>query len=211
MLMATAVVLGLASCVSLNSHQTGRTVGKGNHSSLVNFNFGYINSSQYSAIEDSGAFYIAEIGAFHGIGENLDIGLRVNSSSHFTGLCKLQFVGDKESFFASSVGLDIGAAPLALPVGGAMSYSSGLCLFNSIHPTDYLTITVSPRYTFLGLTNFTEQYGFTRTNNILGYSSGLIVGKKHQFSVELSQYVNNTGFSFDTRPIMSFGYIWNLK
>lgn len=209
-LLIIAVTFGLVSCVSLNSHQTGRTVGKDNYSFFGNFNFGYFDSEQYFTIADSGAFYIAEIGAFYGIKENFDLGLKVNSSSHFTGISKFQFIGNKTSIFASSIGLDFGAAPLGL-VMGTMSYSSSLSMFNSIHPTDYLAFTLSPRYTYLGFTNFTKEYGFTRRNNIYGYSAGLIVGKKHQFSFELSQYVNNQEFSFNTKPIISLGYIWNMK
>ncbi len=209
-LLFSIIAFGLESCISLNSHQTGRTVGEDNYSVLANFNFGYIDSEQYFTIEDSGAFYIAEIETNYGIKENLDLGLKINSSFHFTGVGKLQFIGDKESLFASSLGFDVGAGPLGLMIG-VMSYSSSISLYNSIHPTDYLAITLSPRYNYLGFTNFTKEYGFTIRNNIYGYSAGLIVGKKHQFSFELSQYVNNTDFSFDTKPIISLGYIWNIK
>jgi hypothetical protein len=140
-LLIILVSFGLVGCVSLNSHQTGRTVGKDNYSFFGNFNFGYIDSEQYFTIVDSGAFYIAEIGAFHGIKENYDLGLKVNSSFLFTGISKFQLIGNQTSIFASSIGLDFGAAPLGL-VLGAMSYSSSLSMFNSIHPTDYLAFTV---------------------------------------------------------------------
>jgi hypothetical protein len=201
---------GLLSCVALNSHQTGKTVGRENYSITGNFNFGNFDSEQYFTLEDSGTFYIAEIGGLYGIRENFDVGLKVNSSFHFTGVSKFQFLGDKESIFVSSIGFDIGAGPLGLMMG-VMSYSSSFSLYNSIHPTDNFALTLSPRYTYLGFTNFIKEYGFTRRNNIYGYSLGLIIGKKHQFSIELSQYVNNEVFSFDTQPIISLGYIWNIK
>lgn len=205
--LAAIMLLGLTSCVSLNAHQSGRTIGKDNYSLFGNFNYGHLDSELYS-VEDSGLFHIAEIGILHGIKENLDVGFKANTSFHFTGTSKLQFIGDKQSFFASSLGLDLGAAPFGLTMG-AMSYSGSFSLYNSIHPTDYLALTFSPKYTYLGFTNFTKEYRFTREDNIYGYSSGFIIGKKHQFSFEISQYVDNTKFSFATKPILSFGYIWN--
>ena len=204
------LLLGSAGCVSLNSHQTGRTIGKDNYSLFGTFNFGTIDSKHYDfAYEDSGRFYIAEIGAFRGLKENLDIGIKVNSSFHFTGISKYQFIGNKNSLFASSLGLDVGIGLGGLPLGG-MSYSGTFSVFNSIHPTDNFAISFSPRYNYLGFTNFTKEYGYTTANHIYGYSAALIFGKKHQFSLELSQYVNNKKFTFDTRPIMSLGYMWNL-
>lgn len=209
-LLMIIISLGLLSCVSLNSHQTGRTVGKDNYSFFGNFNFGRFDSDQYLTMEDSGAFFIAEIGTFYGINQDFDLGLKVNSSSHLTVISKFQLIGDESSAFASSFGFDIGAAPLGLLMG-AMSYSSSFSLFNSIHPTDDLAFTFSPRYTYLGFTNFTKEYGFTDKNKILGYSAGFIIGKKHQFSFELSQYVNNKKFSFNTKPIISLGIILNFQ
>ena len=209
-LLLLFLVIGFTGCVSFNSHQTGRTVGKDNYSLFGNFNFGTIDSEHYSfTSEDTGRFYIAEIGAFRGLKENLDIGIKVNSTLHFTGICKYQFIGDKNSLSASSLGLDVGAAPFGLMMG-VMSYSGTLSLFNSIHPTDNFAISFSPRYNYLGFTNFLKEYGYTKSNHIYGYSAAVIYGKKHQFSLELSQYVNNKKFTFDNRPIMSLGYMWNL-
>jgi hypothetical protein len=125
-------------------------------------------------------------------------------------MSKFQIIGDKKSTFASSVGFDIGVTPHVFLLQ-AMNYTAALSLFNSIHLTDYFTLTLSPRYTYLCFTNFTEEDGCTIRNNIYGYSAGLIVGTKHQFSFELSQYVSNTEFSFKTTPIISLGYIWNMK
>jgi len=85
--------------------------------------------------------------------ENLDLGLKANPSFHFTGTGKFQFIGDKESLFASSLGFDIGIDPLGIVFGG-MSYSSSISIYNSIHPTNYLAITLSPKYNYLGFTNF---------------------------------------------------------
>ncbi len=180
-LFITMVLLGLASCVSLNSHQVGRTLGQDNYAAFGSFNFGYLPSETYWAM-DSGSFYIAEIGALYGIHENLDAGLKVNSSFHFTWMSKYQFIGNKHSFFASSVGLDVGAS-----------------------------ITLAPRYTYLGFVNFMKGYEFTRSSRIYGYSAGVVVGKKHQVSFELSQYVHNADFSFKAKPIISLGYIWHIK
>ncbi len=201
-LLIIIISLGLASCISLNSHQTGKTVGKDNYSIFGNFNTVHIDSGQY--FSDEGYYMIMEIGVYHGLKENFDLGFKVNSYFFITGISKYQFIGNKTSIFASSVGLNIG---VGVPFGLIMeefSYSSSLSLFNSIHPTDYLEIKVSPRYTYFKIMNISK-------NHIYGYSVGLIIGNKHQFSFELSQYVNNTYFSFDTKPTISLGYIWNIK
>lgn len=200
---------GLMSCVSLNSHQSGRTVGKGDYSVFGNVNFGKFDSEQYFTLRDSGLFYIAEVGKFHGLKENFDFGYKINSSLHMTVMGKYQFIGDQYSTFASSIGLDIGGAPFGA-VMGAVSYSSTLSLYNSFHPTDHIVVTFTPRYTYLGFRNFTKEHGFTRRNRIYGYSAGLMFGEMHQLSLELSQYVNNERFSFENTPIFSVGYIWNL-
>lgn len=208
-LLITLVFSVLESCVSLSSHNLGRTVGEDNHSYFANFNLGHIDSKQYAIEDDTDRFYIVEAGALYGIEKNFDLGFKINSSSHFSGIGKFQYIGDEKSFFASSIGLDIGIGLFAFGTGG-ISYNSSVSLFNSIHPTDYLAFTFSPRYTYLGLESFIEEE-VSRSNNIYGYSAGVIVGKKHQFSFELSQYVNNTKFTFDTKPIFGLGYIINIE
>ena len=207
-LLLLIIPLVLMSCVSLNSHQTGRTVGEGSLSIFGNFNFGNIETEEYfDIIEglpiDSGTFYVAEIGGLYGIKENLDLGFKINSTLFTTVMTKLQFAGNKESLFASSVGLDIGTS-----IVGASNFGASLSSFNSIHPTDYLAFTLTPRYTYLSLSGGAGDY---LGNNIYGYSAGFIIGRRHQFSFEVSQFVNNTAFSFDAKPIISLGYIWKIK
>ncbi len=197
------------SCVSLNSHQTGRTVGKNNISIFGNFNFGHIDSIQFTSLGNSETFYISEIGAYGGIKDNFDVGIKANTSLQLTGMSKYQFIGDEKSLFASSFGFDIGTSPLLSLVFGGLGYSGTLSLFNSIHPTDYIAITLSPRYSHYGFANLSE-YKYRRKDNIYGYSAGIIIGKKNKFSVEFSQYSNNIKFTFYTKPIFSLGYIRSL-
>lgn len=64
------------SCVSLNSHQTGRTIGKNNISVFGNFNFGHIDSVQFTSLDNSEVFFISEIGAYGGVKDNFDIGIK---------------------------------------------------------------------------------------------------------------------------------------
>jgi hypothetical protein len=209
-LMIVVITFGLVACVSLNSHQTGRTQGKGNSSAFANFNFGYFGSEQYYTLSDSGAFYITEIGTYYGVKNNLDLGFKVNSSSLFTAVGKYQFIGNDKSFFASSVGGNVGFGPFGLLVG-VLSYSGSVSLFNSIHFTDKLAFTLSPQFSYLEFANLNKDNRFTDRDNIYGYSAGFILGSNYQFSFELSQYVSNTKFSFNTSPIFSIGFIWNMK
>lgn len=189
---------GFVSCVSLNSNQTGKTVGEGNISFFGNYS-GHINDKEYiyaihDSVKNSNVLEIVEIGTSFGIKENFDLGVKVNSSFYFMGTSKLQFIGNKQSFFASSAGLNLG---VGLFLGS--SFSSSLSLYNSIHPTDYLGFYLSPKYVYYTTV--------IRRNRIYGYSAGIIVGKTHQFSFEVSQFVNNSKFSFHKKQIISLGYV----
>ena len=199
-LLTTVVAFGLASCVSLNSHQTGRTVGKDDYAAFANVNLGI----------DPDPIHQVEVGAFHGIKENLDLGVKINSFFHLTGLSKLQIIGNKNSLFASSIGMNIGITPYGLPVG-LIGYSSTLSLFNSIHPTDYLAFTFSPTYHYFGYADYSKIKTYNTVSNIYGYSVGVIVGKKHQVSLELLQFENNVVYLLYSEPIISLGYILNFE
>jgi hypothetical protein len=196
-------------CVSLSSHQTGRTLGEGNSAVFGGFNAGVLASDQYKLIDSLGSFYFAEAGIWNGISDKFDLAAKVNSSSFITGCSKYQFLGNKESFFASSLGADLGMSPFAIPYG-AVTYSASLVSYSSIHPASWVALTFAPRITHFGITNFTQEYGFTDKSNIVGYTAGIIVGRRTQLSVEVSQFVNNTSFSFNTKPIFSIALLRNL-
>ncbi len=198
--------VGFGSCITLNSHQTGRTVGYNNNSIITTISFGDNYFEKYFHNKDSKSIYLDDFGVFQGISDNFDIGIKVNSMLTFTGTGKYQFIGDKNSLFASSVGLDLGYNPILL-FNRTILYNGGLSLYNSIHPTDFLAFTLSPRYIGHGAIFFGDDFSI---NHIFGYSAGIIIGRKHQISIELSQFNLNKGYLFDNKPIFSLGYIFKL-
>jgi len=200
------LVLFQYSCVSLNTHQSGRTLGKDNFSIYGNYNYIDVDSSQvYNDLSESRMPVLLEVGMSYGITDKYDMGLKINSSSHATWINKIQIIGNQKSKFASSVGIDLGLSPLAF-AGGVFTYSGSIVWINSIHPKDNIAITLSPRYSHFGLFSFGAQFN----SNITGYSTSLIIGKKHQLSFEIGQFVANNKFSFNTRPVLGIGYTFNL-
>ena len=146
-----------------------------------------------------------ELGAFHGITETLDLGLKINSTLQITGISKYQIIGSKKSKFASSVGLDIGLN-LFTSSYGVLFYNGKLSIYNSYHFTDKIALTLSPSYNLARNEKILIEEDPTTTYKIYGYSVGLIFGQKKQLSIELSQFKNNEPFRFDIKPIVSLGY-----
>jgi len=207
----SVIILCTSSCMSLNTHQTGRTLGTNNTLAATSFTAGSLNSERYRLFNNSNSFFSAEAGGIMGISENLDIGLKVNLSTHFTMLGKYQFLGNKESLFASGLGLELGISPFGLPVAGALGYSSSIAIHNSVHLGGKVAFTLSPRYSYFGFSNFTKEYRFDDINRTWGYSSGIMIGNKNFLSLEYSAFVNNTSvFCSCTPSIFSVSYMFRF-
>ena len=201
------ILPGMNGCVSLNSHQTGKTLGKGN------YNFSGNVLAGRSPLLSSDVFdkaYHFEVGGMYGTEDNIDIGVKVNSSLFFTMMGKYQWLGDKQSAIASSIGVDIGAAPLYV-ITGIMTYSGSVAFYNSYHPSEHFAIVFSPRFIHYSTATWTLGNKSHYHYPLYGYSTGIIVGKKHQFSFEISQFTTiEDTYSFALPPIIGFGYIWNI-
>lgn len=211
----------LTSCLSLNSHQTGRTLGKDKGVMFVTANVGTLGSDSYSSELDSASVYVFEFGSRFGMSDRIDIGYKINSALQATFSGKYQYTGTKTSLFASSVGIDFGV--------GLICYNGSVVSYNSIHLyNDIITLTFTPRYVHLGSFDFVDKLneeddkeeednddinlrGLSGFNNIYGYSGGLMLGRKHKISFELSQFVNNKTFSFSKKPQFSVGLIFSLN
>ena len=204
LLLLLSLVL-ISACVPLNSHQTGRTLGEHNYSFGGNYSLGKINSEQFFTIKENGTYHIAEVVGQFGISEKCDIGIKVNSTLHFTALGKYQILGNQSSKFASSVGLDAGIGPFGF-VMGVISYSSALSSYNSYHINEKWAVTLSPRYLYLGFSNLLPQRKFTREFSSLGFSSGIVYGKKEQISLEYSWHNNTRELPINNKAQVSIGF-----
>ena len=116
----------------------------------------------------------------------------------------------KQSPIASSIGLDIGIAPIYV-ITGITTYSGSLAFYNSYHPSEHFAIVFSPRFIHYSTATWTLGNNSHYHYPLYGYSTGIIVGKKHQFSFEISQFTTiEDTYSFALPPIIGFGYIWNI-
>jgi len=207
-------------CISLTSMQTGRTLGKNNAEFSANVTYGnFSNTSVYYQTDttdvDNVLFSMPNGGlkCSFGLTEKLDLGINIDLLGNVGSNLKYQIIGNKETFFASSIGFDLGFNFVPAIFGFATTNLS-IPLFLSIHPTDYLSIYLTPRC-FLASNYF---YGFTYgqmpvadrflgTTGIFINSYGLILGKKNKLAFEISNYSK----VFYKPTQFSIGYIYTFN
>ncbi len=192
-----AVIMILHSCSPLTSHQTGRTLGKQSSSTTISLD---ISGETHPWAEkltfpgpksDTNLTTINLLPAVElkkGVRENLDLGFYVNLSGYTSFSSKFQTIGNLESKFASSVGLDLGFHLTSLITEHPFT-SAQLSMYNSYHFRDNAAFTFSPRFSWLvsssadilSKANSTSDFTF-------GFSTGFIFGTYDQFSFQLSNH-----------------------
>lgn len=187
-------VISLSGCVSLNSLQSGRTLGKGNANLESSLTIGkYAQNSAGLQEGDYDNVPMVEVGAKYGISENLDLSLRLNSASLLTGQIKYQFIGDKASMFATSIGADASIFTL-LGIIHFQDYYLSVPLYLSIHPSDKFCIYLTPRYSFSSFYEFEQDkdsvYKPAQNLTYGSFSYGIMIGKKNKFIFEITHSQN---------------------
>lgn len=133
------------SCVPIASLEDGRSLGKGwNEISCV------VNTVSISrdSINLPGSFPIVEIKFNRGVTNRLDLGFSLNSSLIPSLKTKFQVIGNKSSFFASSVGVSIGMTLSMSETNIIENYNCQFTSFNSIHVKN-LSSFMNPKYIYL--------------------------------------------------------------
>jgi hypothetical protein len=206
------ITLAFQACVSINSNQTGRSLGKGNNSVSGWANYGSAKDIEYYSLWDNDRYIFAEGRYMHGVNEDFDLGVTLNLATFFIVNTKYQVLGSKKSLFASSIGLDMGATPVTLMHAMTIGYMTSLKSFNSIHFTEKAGFTFTPTYIFLGRSQFSEAYGgpYRINHNLLGYSFGLFYGKKQTFFLEVSNLSTIQNFQPTPEPTISLGFTFNF-
>lgn len=204
--------IALMSCASLTTHQTGRTIGKNKASLGLTVDHMIVDSNRIYPI-DSGSITIPTLTTYFGVGEKLDIGLDVNITTFMNLHAKYQFIGDQESKFASSIGIDLGTPSVWMLVAGG-TFNSSVSLYYSYHFNRLFAVSLTPRYTYIG--SLTDDYvielNYTEDDiHAYGYTAGIFIGDIHQFSLIYSQFVTNQAFDFNTSPILGIGYQWKFN
>lgn len=189
------LLLFTTACVNTNSLQSGRTLGKGEGESIVSFAEGaWSHNSQ--GFEDGLGNYIpmVEVGSNYGVAENLDLAYRLNSVGFLSGQIKFQFLGDKESFFASSIGGDLGLSAFTL-FGHIIQYRVSIPLYLSFHPSDELCVFLTPRYTLSSVYDFAQKPGSDweppQNLNYAAFSYGIMIGSTNKFVFEFTHSAGN--------------------
>jgi len=182
------MLLMLNGCVSINSFQEGRTLGKDKVDIGISANYGDL--ANYSN-QDTSLFPHVEFLCQIGVANKIDLGLKVNSSSMIGGIFKIQILGDTDSKFATSIGNESGIGPFRLLLGG-INYYTSFSIYNSFHAKDNIAILFTPKY-IVSNDRLFDWPGKEEDDPIeidiketFGISYGLIIGKKNRFGLEFS-------------------------
>jgi len=203
------LALIMSGCISITSLQSGRTVGKGNVEVAASATYG--NYSKYSIDwEEYNNLPIAEVGGNFGLNDNLDIGLNINSIFTISSNLKCQFIGNKSSLFASSLGTEAGISFLMIG-NSVLYYYYSIPLYLSYHPSENISLFITPRYgkSFIespGSDNYPD-FQSIKTNHF-GFSYGFSFGNKNKIVLELSNF-NKTKLYIPTH--ISLGYVYTFR
>ncbi len=100
-----SIFLLFTSCYTLNSHQTGKTLGKDQFSYQIIYGLAGVPSFNDENNWESGGIMLPQVLLIKGITSNLDLGASIglNKTGFFT---KYQFVGNSSSKAAMAVGIN---------------------------------------------------------------------------------------------------------
>lgn len=191
--------LSFSNCAQLSSFQTGRTLGQGNGEMGLALSASGITEA--FDLDGSATFFVAEAFGRYGVSDNFDIGLKL--STGLTGVVdfKYQFVGDKTTPFAMSVGPGFGFQ-------GAIAETSliqlHLPLHMSYHPNEKSAVYASPRY----ISQIVTGEG---SANYLGSSLGYENGDRVRFVVEGSYFRLLSGREVDGLGVGLFQFGAGIK
>jgi hypothetical protein len=199
----------LSGCLSLSTIQTGKTIGEDNVELALSGSYGRF--SQISVLDNEGDFDnqpLISVSGQYGVSDRVDIGLRFNQNTFVGPTVKWQIMGNKESTFAGSIGLDIGFNFFAF-VFGNFTYYTTIPLYLSYHPKNSISFYLTPRYLITSEYIFVDQSinpGKGDTYSLFGGSYGIILGDKHKIALEAS----NFGKKLYRPSMLTLGYIYTL-
>ncbi|MEM8525864.1 MAG: hypothetical protein AAGG68_14580 [Bacteroidota bacterium] len=158
-----------------------------------------------------------DAGMIYGVRDNLDLGAEFSilDQCRFTAFSKYQFVGDRESRYASSFGLELGTMLPLFQLGYETSFvQTSLLYYNSFYAAEKFSISLSPRYTFaygIGKIDYNQYesiFELEKRNHFLGYHFALTFGKYDQISFELSQFWHDRNFAQSCNLQLGIGVLF---
>jgi len=173
--------------MSLTGYQTGRTVGKSKKNLIISGNlyqapYRYSEQGSFSQdtlhLDDFVRWVNCEATLFYGVGENLDLGARLNSEFMAGLIAKWQLIGGKNSAAAFAIGSEFGILAL-----DRLYYQ--LPLYFSVHPNKNFTFYISPKYSY----EWNLNHYFSKENiKYLGFNAGVVLGSKQKTTVDFGLF-----------------------
>lgn len=186
--MILLISVGMTSCVSFSSMQTGRTVGKGEIAITPSINLVQGNGE----LEQLGLPFI-ELQGSYGLKENLDIQAKVSLLGPLGVGAKYQFLGTQNSQTAVAIGLQTGYFNTTSDNSKTNMFEFQIPIYASYHPKSWLSLYLSPKYlirnyfnTEMGNVGNSQKNQNRNVENYSGSSFGFRLGKKVAFLAEYS-------------------------
>lgn len=183
----------LGSCIQLSTFQTAKTTEKNSGDILVAIGAGGVSESFTG---ESIGFPTFEIAGRYGVGEKVDVGLKISYFSSYLFDVKYQFVGDQDSKFAMATGPGLGLYAFGF---GSTIFQATIPLHMSVHPSDRFAIYLTPRYS--------GQFAIGDASGSLSYlggSTGFELGRRTRFGMDIS-YMSALGEEVDGEDFEDFG------
>lgn len=176
-LASLALVLFMNSCASLTGFEEGRTLGEGNSEFGVSLNYTSVPDIFGDDLEAADIdFPNVELNYKYGVMEKLDVGARVSTNLSSGAYAKYQLVGDRQSQFALSPGIELSSIL-------GLAYTVHVPIYTSIHPKDNISINLNPRFVY----QFPSGDA-TEGINYIGGNAGILFGRKHKFGIDIGYY-----------------------
>jgi hypothetical protein len=204
----------LSSCYNYNAHQSGKTLGKGNHS--IQLIAGVSNSSSFNDRNKATTkdFISPRIAVVYGATDYFDFGFTIGAS--YAGLItKIQFMGSQRSKFAASTGINLKGYAFDAIVGKQSANILDIPLYLSYNLSKHFTTYLNPALSYyntknssslIGNSEWPEEY-FTK-----GAALGIIFNMPDDLKISIEGFteseIHSNNFVFNTTIGVSFTYDW---
>ncbi len=186
------VVLIFSNCAQLSSFTTAKSVGKNN--AEIGFAASGAGFTDFinNVDDETAVLPVFEFWGRYGVGEKMDLGLKLSTGLSGVFDLKYQFLGDRQSLFAMALGGGLGFQGGTLD---ALLLQGHVPLFISVHPTEKFAIYTNPRF----ISQFIPGEG---SLNYGGASIGLEFGSRVKFNIEGNYFkilgdLDDVGSAFD--------------
>lgn len=190
-LFISAVII-FSNCAQLSSFTTAKSVGKNN--AEIGFAASGAGFTDFinNVDDETAVLPVFEFWGRYGVGEKMDLGLKLSTGLSGVFDLKYQFLGDRQSMFAMALGGGLGFQGGTLD---ALLLQGHIPLFISVHPTDKFAIYTNPRF----ISQFIPGEG---SLNYGGASFGLEFGSRVKLNIEGNYFkilgdLDDVGSAFD--------------